>query len=85
MVAFYKSKRLRLQTPVSFILSYLVQLKMQCFRNGIIPVQAIKITIVNLPKAIGLMRSILPGCVIYQSKGKQGNGVYLKTKWYLKA
>ena len=26
--------------------------------------------------------SILPGYVIYQSKGKQGNGVYLKTKWH---
>lgn len=26
--------------------------------------------------------SILPGYVIYQSKGKQGNGVYLQTKWH---
>lgn len=26
--------------------------------------------------------SILPGYVIYQSKGKQGKGVYLKTKWH---
>ena len=26
--------------------------------------------------------SILPRYVIYQSKGKQGNGVYLKTKWH---
>lgn len=26
--------------------------------------------------------SILPGYVIYQSKGKQGHGVYLKTKWH---
>lgn len=26
--------------------------------------------------------SILPGYVIYQSKGKQGAGVYLKTKWH---
>lgn len=26
--------------------------------------------------------SVLPGYVIYQSKGKQGNGVYLKTKWH---
>lgn len=26
--------------------------------------------------------SILPGYVIYQSKGKQGSGVYLKTKWH---
>lgn len=26
--------------------------------------------------------SILPDYVIWQSKGKQGNGVYLKTKWH---
>lgn len=26
--------------------------------------------------------SILPGHVIYQSKGRQGRGVYLKTKWH---
>lgn len=26
--------------------------------------------------------SILPGHVIYQSRGKQGKGVYLKTKWH---
>ena len=26
--------------------------------------------------------SILPEYVIYQSKGRQGNGVYLKTKWH---
>lgn len=26
--------------------------------------------------------SILPGDVIYQSKGRQGRGVYLKTKWH---
>lgn len=26
--------------------------------------------------------SVLPGYVIYQSKGKQGSGVYLKTKWH---
>jgi len=26
--------------------------------------------------------SILPGYVIYQSKGKQGHSVYLKTKWH---
>ncbi len=26
--------------------------------------------------------SILPGYVVYQSKGKQGHGVYLKTKWH---
>ena len=26
--------------------------------------------------------SILPGHVIYQSRGKQGRGVYLKTKWH---
>ena len=26
--------------------------------------------------------SILPGYVIWQSKDKQGNGVYLKTKWH---
>jgi len=26
--------------------------------------------------------SILPGYVIYQSKGKQGKGTYLKTKWH---
>ncbi len=26
--------------------------------------------------------SILPGYVIYQSKGRQGKGVYLKTKWH---
>lgn len=26
--------------------------------------------------------SIMPGYVVYQSKGKQGSGVYLKTKWH---
>lgn len=26
--------------------------------------------------------SVLPGYVVFQSKGKQGNGVYLKTKWH---
>jgi N-acetylmuramoyl-L-alanine amidase len=26
--------------------------------------------------------SVLPGYVVYQSKGKQGHGVYLKTKWH---
>ncbi|MEY8352469.1 cell wall hydrolase [Lachnospiraceae bacterium 54-53] len=26
--------------------------------------------------------SILPGHIIYQSKGEQGSGVYLKTKWH---
>ncbi len=26
--------------------------------------------------------SILPDYVIWQSKGKQGDGVYLKTKWH---
>lgn len=26
--------------------------------------------------------SVLPGYVVFQSKGKQGNGLYLKTKWH---